>query len=301
MLAFGATVSGLMPKLYVVTGAASGIGLQLTRDLIAARHSVVAADLNLSGLESRAEEHGLLPKSNGAPTSSGSANGSGPAVWLRRLDVRSAADWDALLNEVSERLGVPDAVLNVAGYIRPGFSHKNPVELIDTTIDVNLKGVMHGTNAAARIMLPAGRGHIVNIASLAGIAAVPGIAAYSASKHGVRGFTLAVERELAPHGISVTVVCPGLVDTPMLDAQVDHDEAAYTFSGTRALTTEEISSAILKALETKPLELILSSPFSAQGVMSKLVNTFPGLASVAEPLIKRMGRRQQAKLKKSGR
>ena len=284
-----------MPKLYVVTGAASGIGLQLTRDLIAAGHSVVAADLNISGLESRAEEYGFEPKSNGAP------RGSGRTTWLRRLDVRSAAEWDALLAEVSESLGVPDAVLNVAGYIRPGLSHKNPVELIDTTIDVNLKGVMHGTNAAARIMVPAGRGHIVNIASLAGIAAVPGIAAYSASKHGVRGFTLAVERELAPHGIAVTVVCPGLVDTPMLDAQVDHDEAAYTFSGTRALTTEEISSAILKALETKPLELILSSLFSAQGAMSKLVNTFPGLASVAEPLIKRMGRRQQAKLKKRGR
>lgn len=285
-----------MPKLYVVTGAASGIGLQLTRDLIAAGHSVVAADLNIAGLESRAEEHGFLPRDAGLTNGSG-----GRTIWLRRLDVRSAPDWDALLAEVVDRLGVPDAVLNVAGYIRPGYSHTNPVELIDTTIDVNLKGVMHGTNAAARIMLPAGRGHIVNIASLAGIAAVPGIAAYSASKHGVRGFTLAVERELAPHGIAVTVVCPGLVDTPMLDAQVDHAEAAYTFSGTRALTTKEISSAILKALETKPLELILSSPFSAQGSMSKLVNTFPGLASIAEPLIKRMGRRQQAKLKKSGR
>lgn len=258
---------------------------------------MVAADLNLPGLESRAEEYGFAP----AGRDEGNGRGGGPATWLRRLDVRSSTDWDRLLGEVVEGLGVPDALLNVAGYIRPGYSHTNPVELIDTTIDVNLKGVMHGTNAAARIMLPRGRGHIVNIASLAGIAAVPGIAAYSASKHGVRGFTLAVERELAPQGIAVTVVCPGLVDTPMLDAQVDHDEAAYTFSGTRALTTEEISSAILKALETQPLELILSSPFSAQGAMSKLVNAFPGLAAVAEPLIKRMGRRQQAKLKKGGR
>lgn len=280
-----------MPKLYLVTGAASGIGLRLTRDLLARGALVVAADLNLQALEAQAERFALQPY----------VKGSDRGVWLRQLDVRDAAAWAALLDSVVTEIGVPDAVFNVAGFLRAGLSHEDTLDVIDTTIDVNLKGVMHGTNAAARVMLPAGRGHIVNIASLAGIAAAPGIAAYSASKHGVRGFSLAVAQELAPHGINVSVVCPGLVDTPMLDAQLNHAEASLAFSGTRALRVDEISLAIIGALHDKPLELVLDSPFSAQGSLAKLLGAFPALVRTLGPIAAKIGQHQQQKLKRSGR
>lgn len=282
-----------MSKLYVVTGAASGIGLRLTRDLLARDALVVATDLNLQALEAQAERFGLRPYTPGSKAAGG--------VWLRALDVRDADAWSSLFEAVVADLGVPDALFNVAGYIHAGFSHEDTLDIIDTTIDVNLKGLMHGTNAAARAMLPKGHGHIINVASLAGVAAAPGIAAYTASKHGVRGFSLAIAQELAPHGIDVTVVCPGLVDTPMLDAQLNHTEASLAFSGTRALRTDEISQAIVGALRDKPLELLLDSPFSGQGSMAKLLGAFPALVRTLGPIAAKIGKRQQAKLKRSGR
>src|SRR5213079_2909142 len=97
------------------------------------------------------------------------------------------------------------------------------------------KGVMLGTNAAIRAMIPRGSGHVVNIASIAGLVPVPGLAIYSASKHAARAYSIAVAQEVRPHGVYVTAVCPTVVATPMMDMQVDREEAAYTFSGGRPL------------------------------------------------------------------
>src|SRR5205823_4569252 len=101
-------------------------------------------------------------------------------------------------------------------------------------------------------------GHIINIASMAALAPIPGISLYSASKYAVRGFSLAAAQELRAHGVYVTVVCPDAVQTPMLDAQLAHDEAAATFSGPRLLTVEEVGRAIIgQGLARRPLEIYL--------------------------------------------
>src|SRR5262249_26511003 len=155
----------------------------------------------------------------------------GERVLLCKLDVRREDDWDRAMDAAATAFGGIDVVLNIAGALRPGYVHELAAQDIDLHLDVNVKGVVLGTRAAARRMIPAHKGHIINFGSLASLVPVPGLSLYSASKFAVRGFSLAAANELARYGIAVTVVLPDAVATPMLDLQVDYDEAAMTFSG----------------------------------------------------------------------
>jgi 3-oxoacyl-[acyl-carrier protein] reductase len=183
---------------------------------------VLATDLNHEGLEALRQ-----------------SAGSADVLWTECQDVRDAGQWESLLAEMVRRWGRVDVLMNVAGVIRPGWVQEGSSVDVDFHLDINVKGVIHGTHAAARMMLKQGGGHIINIASLAGIAPIPGLSLYCASKFAVRGFTLAIAQELMQKGIKVTVVCPDAVQTPMLDMQVDYEQAAMTFSGNRVLTVEE--------------------------------------------------------------
>jgi NAD(P)-dependent dehydrogenase (short-subunit alcohol dehydrogenase family) len=87
----------------------------------------------------------------------------------------------------------------------------------DRAIDVNLRGVVHGVHAAYPVMVEQGSGHIVNTASLAGLLPSPGLTPYAMTKHGVVGLSLSLRVEAAAYGVRVTAVCPGVVDTPILD------------------------------------------------------------------------------------
>jgi 3-oxoacyl-[acyl-carrier protein] reductase len=268
----------------MITGAASGIGRQLARDLQRRGHRLIATDIDAERLREAA--HSDFPDET--------------RTLCERLDVREGESWTALIEQAIEKFGRLDVLLNVAGYLVPRWAHEMTLAEVGLTIDVNVKGVIFGTNAAARRMIQQGSGHIVNVASLAGLVAVPGLAVYSASKHAVRAFSLAVSQELKPHGVYVTVVCPGAVATPMLDAQLEHEEAALTFSAPRALTLEEleeVSTAILeRALTNKPLELTVTVPGSGQGVMARIAGAFPEVSSLARPIMTRIGKRNQRRM-----
>ena len=126
---------------------------------------------------------------------------------------------------------------------------------------------------------------------LAGLAPVPGLSLYSASKFAVRGYTLAAAHELRDKGIKVTVICPDAVQTPMLDLQVDYEQAALTFSGSRSLTTHDVVSAILnRALVKAPLEITLPS---SRGAVSKFASIFPGLSALLLNGLKQRGLKHQ--------
>jgi 3-oxoacyl-[acyl-carrier protein] reductase len=156
--------------------------------------------------------------------------------------------------------------------------------------------VIHGTRAAAAVMVAQRAGHIVNMGSLAALAPVPGISLYSASKFAVRGFSLAAAEELRPHGVFVTVVCPDAVRTPMLDLQVGYKEAALTFSGPRALTVEEIGDVILRdVLVRRPREAIVPR---TRGWLAKLASLAPDLAAVLRPGLEKKGLAAQEAEKK---
>jgi 3-oxoacyl-[acyl-carrier protein] reductase len=264
----------------VLTGAASGMGLHLTGALLARGHRVLATDVNEQALARHADEKGWHAR-GGA---------------IRKLDVRKADDWDAALDDASARWGRIDVLMNIAGCLKPGFVQSITPADIDLQVDVNVKGTMLGTRAIAIRMLEAGRGHIVNFGSLASLAPVPGLCVYSGSKFAVRGFSLAVAAELAPHGISVTVVMPDAVDTPMLDLQVDHDAAAMTFSGPKPLTVDDIEQLIVdKVLPDRPLEVTL--PLS-RGLLARLANSAPEINRRFAHVFARVGRRKQEEIKK---
>jgi 3-oxoacyl-[acyl-carrier protein] reductase len=269
----------------ILTGCAAGIGRQLASDLFARGHRLMLTDIDETALSEQAEQHFNGPD----------------RVELVRHDVRDASAWDALVARAVARWGRVDVVMNVAGCIFPGWAHEMVESAIDLTIDVNVKGVIFGTNAAARQMLRQGGGHIINFASLAAIAPIPGIAVYSASKHAVRGFSIAVAQELRPHGIAVTAVCPGLVATRMLDVQLVREEAALSFATAPPLSVEQVSNAVLgRGLERKPLELFVTAPRSGQVLMAKLASMFPALATRLSDRLMRRGRQAQAKLLPGG-
>ncbi len=266
-------------KVVLLTGCASGIGRHLACRLAEDGYRVLATDIDEEGLAALAEEPEFR---------------AGQA-FTRRLDVCEHEPWEETIAEALERWGRLDIVMNVAGYLLPGFIHATKAEEVDRHIDINTKGVIFGTRAAARVMVEQGEGHIINVGSLASLAPVPGLSLYTASKFAVRGFSLAAAQELRPHGVFVSAVLPDAVATPMLDLQVDYEEAAMTFSGTRPLTLAEVETVILdKVLTQRPLEVALPAH---RGGLARLANLIPQVSMVIGPLLRKLGLKKQAGLK----
>lgn len=266
-------------RVMLLTGCASGIGRHLAGALSARGHRVLATDLDAAALAAQAKERGW----------------SDERVRLRALDVRSEGDWEAALDLAAEAFGPVDVLMNIAGYLKPAYATDAATRDIELHLDVNVKGVVLGTRAAARRMVAAGRGHIVNFGSLASLAPVPGLCLYTASKFAVRGFSLAAATELARHGVAVTLVMPDAVQTPMLDLQLGYDEAALTFSGDRPLTVEDIERVIVeRVLPRRPMELTI--PLS-RGSLARVANAAPAMSAWLAPLLRGKGRKNQARLK----
>lgn len=187
-----------------VTGAASGIGAATARHLAAEGAHVACFDI---------DEQGLSHVVDGIERAGGTAC---PLV----ADV---TDWDALRTAaafVEERLGPVETVVASAGIV-----HRR-LEVADLdlptwqhVLDVNMTGVFLTVKAAIPQLSHRGRGAVVIVSSVGGLRGGPGYAAYTASKHGVIGLMRSLANELAPDGIRVNAVCPGSVDTPMLDGQ----------------------------------------------------------------------------------
>lgn len=210
------------------------------------------------------------------------------------LDVRDAAQWKALVERVVTRWGRLDILLNVAGVLRPGYVDVISDADVHLQIDVNVKGVMFGTQTAAAQMVKQRAGHIINVASLAGVAPVPGLSVYSASKFAVRGFSLSAAIELRDKGVHVSLVCPDAVQTPMLDDEQGHEEAALAFSGAeQPLTVHDISRVVFEeVLPHAPLERIVPP---IRGRMAKLGSAFPAASLLLMGLLRSRGLKNQQK------
>ncbi len=268
-------------RVFLLTGAASGIGKHLAGALAGRGHRVFATDVNEQGL--------------GALRDGGAAAGK---IATHLLDVTRAEAWERALDAAEKAFGPVDVVMNVAGFLKPGFIHETDERAVEMHIDVNIKGVVWGTRAAARRMVSRGSGHIVNFGSLASLAAVPGLCLYSASKFAVRGLSLAAAAELAPFGVAVTVVMPDAVKTPMLDLQVHYREAAMTFSGDAPLTVQDIERVVMdKVLPKRPLEVAL--PLS-RALLARAANAAPEAALALAPSLTKKGLEAQEKVKRGG-
>lgn len=258
-----------------ITGSASGLGRHLTGRFAARGYRVVATDINFAALQASQQEE-CWDKD---------------AVWIRKLDITKKNQWQSIWQAVLEKWGRVDVMCNVAGYLLPGYVAETDIDQIDRHIDINVKGLMYGSKYAAETMVKQGGGHIINVASLAAIAPVPGIGLYSASKFAVRGFTLSLAQELKPQGVSVSVLCPDAIETPMLTLQEDYEEAALTFSGGRTLEVKEVADLLFsKIVDKKELEVTIPN---VRGWLSKLGNTVPGLSFAMSGFLGRVGRQKQ--------
>lgn len=265
-----------------ITGSASGLGLALTRTLLAAGWRVLACDINGERLQTLAVDY-TWPMER---------------CRLESMDIRDPARWRQVLEAVPESWGAPVLLCNVAGYLLPGKVLETDDEQVDRHFDINVKGLIHGCRVLGRVMAQAGRGHIINVASLAGVAPIPGIGLYSASKFAVRGFSLALAQELAPAGVQVSVLCPDAIETPMLKLQEDWEEAALTFSGGHVLSPEEVVQALLALIAKPRRERLLPG---SRGWMARLGGAFPGMAELMAEQLRRRGlRAQRRRLSQSG-
>ncbi len=181
----------------IVSGGGSGIGAALAAALTARGAKVVVCDID----ERRAR----------APLR------RGEAIEAHRVDVTDAAAWPRLIDEVAARHGRLDYLFNNAGVSVTGEVRDLELAHWQRVFDVNLNGVVYGTHAAYRVMTRQGRGHIVNVASLAGLVPFPTNAPYATSKHAVVGLSLSLRAEGAALGVKVSAVCPGFVQSKIFD------------------------------------------------------------------------------------
>ncbi len=185
-----------------MTGAGRGIGLAIASELRDAGARVVLADVDA-----------------GAAREAAAALGQG--AYAERVDVTDPASVEALRDAAVQRLQRVRLLVNSAGVLSVAPVLELPVEEWDRVMAVNARGVFLCAKAFARHMVDNGGGSIVNVASIAGKAGDPTLAHYSASKFAVIGFTQALAKELAAHGVRVNAVCPGAVRTPMLEQLAD--------------------------------------------------------------------------------
>jgi len=189
-----------MNSVAIVTGAGQGIGRAIARRLSADGFAVALVDLDAAALADTARE---LEQRDA------------PAMPFR-TDLTQIDNVAGAITQVVERWGRIDALVNNAGReITKPFLDISPADW-DAMLGLNLKTVFFATQLAARAMLAGGvRGRIVNIASIAGRSGRADQAPYAAAKAGVISVTRSAARALAPHGITVNAVCPGVVDTAM--------------------------------------------------------------------------------------
>ena len=185
----------------IVTGGASGIGRALSKELANRGAEVILFDLQLELAEEVVSE---------INASSGKAN-------VVRIDVRDSVAMEREVQEIVRRTGRLDYIFNNAGIAIGGAANDYSIEHWNEIIDVNLRGVINGVQAAYGIMIRQGFGHIVNTASMAGLMASPGMVGYTTTKYGIIGLSIALRGEAAAMGIRVSVICPGVIRTPILE------------------------------------------------------------------------------------
>jgi NAD(P)-dependent dehydrogenase (short-subunit alcohol dehydrogenase family) len=185
----------------VVTGGASGIGRALAEELAKRGCEVVLADLQIDLAEEVASKIRV-------------SGGKAKAV---KIDVVDFSAMEQLVQKTVKRTGRLDYMFNNAGIVFGGSVNLYSIEDWNQVIDVNLRGVINGIQAAYKIMMEQGFGHIVNTASMAAFMVGPGNVAYTTTKYAVVGLSKSLRAEAAHRGVRVSVICPGVIRTPILE------------------------------------------------------------------------------------
>ncbi len=240
-------MSHFQDKVAIVTGGASGLGKALCHELAQRGAKVIVLDIDIGGAKSLAD----------------SISENYQDAYAIELD---ATDTDAVtsaLEEIAATQGSIDFMFNNAGMGMAAEVRDISIEDWKKIIDLNLFGVIHGTAAAYFIMLRQGKGHIVNIASFAGLVGLPTATPYSTSKFAVVGLSTALRAEAADLGVKVSVACPGNIKTPFFDSatvmNVDRKKVFDLVPG-KMMTPEKAATKILDGVQRNQAVIVFPFP-----------------------------------------
>jgi len=221
-------------KIVIITGGASGIGRALSEELARRKANVILADVNTELLEETTK----------------SITEAGGKAKAATLDVTDHEAVKKLVDDTVSKHGRLDYIFNNAGIVVLGETRDNSYDDFKRVLDVNIYGVANGVMAAYPVMVKQGFGHIVNTASLAGLVPVPESVSYTTTKFAVVGLSNSLRTEGADLGVKVSVVCPGLIKTPIYYSKtVKLDQDKMLEDVFEAMPPEKCASVILRGVK----------------------------------------------------
>ena len=233
-------MTDLRDRVVVITGAGSGIGHATALACAAQGARVAACDIDQPRLDVLARELGDR------------------ALVVKRVDVSQHAQVRAFAADVHALVPAADIVVNNAGVAVGGSFVDTSLEDWTWLLGINLNGVIYGCHFFVPNMIArGGGGHVVNLSSIFGIYPPPNVSAYVASKFAVRGFSLSLRAELAPHGIGVTALCPGLIATSIVTdghmvGEVGARKGTLADVFRRGTSPDRVAEAIIDVVRTNP-------------------------------------------------
>ncbi len=226
-----------------ITGAGSGLGAAMARAFAADGYRVVVTDQHEDRARSVAEEL------------------DGEGHWACAMDVTDSAQWARLDDEIGTRYGRLDVLVNNAGVATGGMLGETPLDDWTWVLDIDLMGVVRGCHQLVGRFRGQGHGHIINVASFAGLAGAPAIASYGTAKAGVVALSEMLRAELAPAGVEVSVLCPAFVTTKLTETMraPDGDYAARVqrWMARSGVSAEDVAEVVLSAVR-RPKFLLLT-------------------------------------------
>ena len=230
----------LRDRVVVVTGAGSGIGRATALAFAKQGARIAACDVDQPRLDALAKELGDR------------------TLLVRKVDVADRAQMTAFADAVHGVTPAADVIVNNAGVAVGGTFLDTTLEDWDWIVGINLKGVVHGCHFFIPKMIERGAGgHVVNISSILGIYPAPGVSAYVATKFAVRGMSLSMRTELAPHKIGVTAICPGLIATQIvadgrMAGAIGSRKGKVVETFKRGAPPSKVADAIVDSVHTNP-------------------------------------------------
>jgi len=229
----------------LITGAGSGLGAAMAGRFAAEGWRVIVTDQHID----RAEKV--------------TAGLAGTDHAARALNVTDSSQWEALAEFVGAEYGRIDLLVNNAGVATGGMLGETPLEDWEWVLEINLMGVVRGCHHFVGRFRKQGFGHIVNVASWAGLAAAPGIASYGTAKAAVVSMSEMLRAELAPYGVEVSVLCPAFVKTALTDSMRAPDDTyakrVQRWMEHSGVSADDVAEIVFKATR-KPKFLLLTHP-----------------------------------------
>lgn len=264
-------------KIAVITGAGSGIGRALARQLNAEGCKLLISDISEQGLEETVQ----------------SLSRKEVLVQSHIMDVSDKSAFQAWARSIADEHGQVDIVINNAGVATGSPVEESNYEDIEWLMSINFWGVVYGTREFLPLLRQSSQGHLVNISSIFGIVGIPTQSAYNASKFAVRGYTEALRHEMVDSNVHVCCVHPGGIKTNivhharMTNTDITREEAVANFDNLANTTAESAAAQIIKAIEKHKKRLLIGRDAKYMSILSRLfpvnyARFLPGLGDVGK-------------------